>query len=70
MPRVVLHEDTVCLWGGQLGGEDINRVLGALREWRWGKRSREENMMRLWERLYLISYSVLCYKTQIEIGLL
>ncbi len=25
MPSVVHHKDTVCLQGGQLGGEDINR---------------------------------------------
>lgn len=25
MPSVVHHKDTVCLRGGQLGGEDINR---------------------------------------------
>lgn len=28
MPSVVHHKDTVCLQGGQLGGEDIKRVCG------------------------------------------
>lgn len=28
MPSVVHHKDTVCLQGGQLGGEDINRESG------------------------------------------
>lgn len=32
MPRVVLHKDTVCPRGGQLGGEDSNREWKEHRE--------------------------------------
>lgn len=27
MPSVVHHKDGVCLWGGQLDGDDINREM-------------------------------------------
>lgn len=57
MPSVVHHKDTVCLRGGQLGGEDINRERKeGLEGVGWGRGSREKHRVALGEAAFNFMY--------------
>lgn len=58
MPSVVHHKGIVCLQGGQLGGEDINRERKE--DWEVGSR-KSGKAQTIWE--YMAAFNFMCFTT-------